>query len=162
MKPVFKLDFFFFFAFFISYWFFFFNTYPCGKGLPEVLYSLLKPSEYPYDHWFKFSIRHVTYISLLRSLAVTLSWSFIWINASNLAFCVSLCILFCVRKTSYVTCSWESCFMKKSSGCGTSGVSLVSFRCTLLFVLAAVSSGQLSAKALLACYWQCLIPGLNL
>ena len=41
---------------------FFYVFYLLVNSLPEVLCSFLKPSEYLYDYYFKFSIRHITYL----------------------------------------------------------------------------------------------------
>ena len=57
--------------------FLFYVLYVFVEGLVKVLHSFLKSSEYFYDHYFKFSIRHKTYLHLLRTLAMTLFCSFI-------------------------------------------------------------------------------------
>ena len=74
----------------------------------DVLHSFLKFTEYLYDHYFKFFIRHITYLPLLRSLAVVLSCSLIWdILLYLLVLSNSLCLFLCVKKVSYITCYWE-------------------------------------------------------
>ena len=43
-------------------WFFFNVFYLFVEDLTEVLHSFLKSSGYLYDHYFRFSIRHITYL----------------------------------------------------------------------------------------------------
>lgn len=77
---------------------------------------LLKTSENPYDHCFKYSIRHVTYICSLRSLAITLFCSLIWDNFSVFSFCLSLCAYFYVLgKSSMSPVPEGNSLMKKRS-----------------------------------------------
>ena len=67
-------------------------------------HSFLKCSAYLYCHYFKFAIRHIISI-LLRSLPAILSCFFLWhIFLCLLVLSNSLCLFFCVRKVSYISC----------------------------------------------------------
>lgn len=63
----------------------------CVNGLTDVLYSFLKSSEYSYDHYFKFSIRHVLVSFSLRSPNTALSYYFIW-DKFLFLFCLCLSV----------------------------------------------------------------------
>lgn len=71
--------------------------------------------ENTHDHCFKYSFRHVTWVYLIRSPAVTLSCSFIW--NKYLLICLSLCLYLGVRKISYISYSKGKSLMKKRA-CG--------------------------------------------
>lgn len=75
-------------------------------GITEVLHFFLQSSESLNDHYFKFSMMHIT--SFCLALLRFLSFFFIWdVFICLLTFSNSLCLFLCFRKVSYISCSWE-------------------------------------------------------
>ena len=87
---------------------------------PHVFQSFLESCDYPYDHCFTFSIRHITYIFFFLFCLDLWLWpcpvlSF-EINFSISSFCRPLCVCFRVLRKSAVPSALESSdFMKKRS-----------------------------------------------
>ena len=77
-----------------------------GKGLTEVTSTPLKASEYLYDHYFKVSIRCITYLHfvLVFCCDFVLFFSF-GIYSSISSFSLTLCAGFPVLGKSAVSCS---------------------------------------------------------
>ena len=98
------------------------------KRLTEVLHFFLRCSEYLSDHYFKLSIRHITYLSFIfRSLAVIFFSSLIWdifFGLHILSNC--LCLFLCVRKVSWSSCS------RKPWPCEEEILQYPAVQCTLL------------------------------
>ena len=66
------------------------------KGVIDILHCLFKSREYLYDHYFKFSIRHILVSVSLRYLAVVLFFPLLSFGAyfSVSSFCLTLCVCF--------------------------------------------------------------------
>ena len=64
-------------------------------GLADFIYPLLKSSEYLYDHYFKFSITHITCFTYISCCDVCPFLSFETFSSIS-SICLSLCIFFFV------------------------------------------------------------------
>ena len=143
------------------------------KGLIDVFHLI--SSEYPYDHLFKWSIRHITHIHFTQisccGFCPVLS---LGTHPSVSSFCLILYVCFSLLRNPAMSlalecngfmrnrfCSALQCSASCSPGPGTSGNLYVCCMCPAVLSWPFFPSAHASAEALFACLWEVFGPQLG-